>query len=186
MFSARPAHASHSCGRQDLHEPGEHDRVRVHRVHQLPHLGERLRLRRRARREVDVVERHAVGAHDVAEPLVVADHRLQPGGQLAGGDPPEQVVQAVRLLAHEEHGPLGHARVADRPTAAEPGRDLPELRPQLVDVERQRIRAHDLSREEPARVGVGVVARLDDPTPRPGEESGDLRHDAGGIRGSSA
>jgi hypothetical protein len=122
-----------------------------------------------------------VGAHDVAEPLVVADHRLQPGGQLAGGDPSQQVVQAVRLLAHQEHGPLGHAGVADRPAAAEARGHLPELRPQLVDVEGQRLRAHHLAGEEPAGVGVGVVAGLDDPAPRPGEESGDLRHDAGGI-----
>ena len=138
------------------------------RVDELADLGERLVLP--VGGEGDVVERHAVGAHDVAQRVVVADHCFQLGRELAGGDPAEQVVQAVRLLAHQQHRPLGHAGVADRPRAPEGVRDLAEARPQLVDVEGQGAREHDLAREEPPGDGIGVIAGLHDPAACAGEE----------------
>ena len=45
-----------------------------------------------------------------SERVVVADHGVQPHRQLARSDPAEQVVQAVRLLADQQHRPLRHSR----------------------------------------------------------------------------
>ncbi len=192
--------------REDLHEPGEHHGVRIVRVHQLRDLLERRGPPLRVGGERHVVERHAVRAHDALERVVVADHRLQPHGQLAGGDPPEQVVQAVHLLAHQQDRPLRSARVGHRPRDAarcgagapdgvrggrvvavpvagtQLGRDVGEPPPQLVDVERQRVGPHHLPGEEPPALDVGVVSGLDDPTPRRREEPRDAGDDAGGVR----
>ena len=188
MLIARPAPGRAQLRRQDLHEPGQDDRVRVVLLDQVAQLGERLLPGDLARpvarrRELDVVERHVVGPHDPGERLVVADHRGQLDGELVGGHPTEQVVQAVRLLRDQEHGPLADPRVRDRPVRlpAERGGDRRELVPQLVHPERQRVGPHRLAGEEPAGGRVGVVARLDDPAAGLGEKAGDPSDDPGGV-----
>jgi hypothetical protein len=171
--------------RQDLHEAGQHHGVRVAGVDDVGEPGEGLRLAIGvAGGERHVVEGHAVRSDDVAEPVVVADDGGQPDGQLPGRDPAQQVVQAVRLPADQQHRPLGHAGVGHRPpggVAAQLGGDGGEPPAQLRDVVGQRGRAHDLPGEEPAGLRVGVVAGLGDPTAVGGQERRDAGDDPGGV-----
>jgi hypothetical protein len=153
-------------GRQDLHEASQHDRLRPAGVDQLPQLRERGRLLLGlARRERNVVKRDAVRPGHRGQVGVVADDGRHLHVQLAGGDPSQQVVQAVALPGHQDHDPPPRGRVGDLPVAAhrQPVGDGAEPGPQFVQPVRQRLGQDLLPGEEPAGVRVGVVGGLDDP-----------------------
>ncbi len=100
----RPAHAE--FGRQHLHVAGEHDQFGAQALHRLdqPRL-----LGRLARVHRQVVERRAGGLGQVAQILVIGDHRLHRDGQGADAGAVQQVVEAMAEPRHQDHrrGRLG-------------------------------------------------------------------------------
>lgn len=101
--AARQGLAQHR--RQHLHVPRQHDQVDLVLAHQLQHA--RLLLLLGVRRDGQVHKRHVVGCGEGSEVRVVRDDQRHLDGQLAGGLPEEQVVEAVADLGdHDEHAGL--------------------------------------------------------------------------------
>lgn len=99
-------------------------------------------------------------------------------------DAAEQVLQAVTFLGHEDDSLVRCSAVSDAPPSllAELLHNLTERSGDFFQVHVELIRAHGLAGVEPTGLGVGEVVRLGDPRANVGEESGDLRDDAGGVR----
>ncbi|MCO5555083.1 hypothetical protein L7F22_008623 [Adiantum nelumboides] len=172
---------------QHLHEPGEDDRVGGVVVDELADLLERgdlalLAGRVAGRGEGYVVERHPVRGDDRLQRRVVADHAGDLHRQLARPHPAEDVVQAVLVAGHQQHGALADAGVGDAVLTAQLGGDRGEPGAELVDTEGDRRGVDDLAGAEHLRLDVGVVGGLGDRGAELGEERADPRDDAGAVR----
>ena len=100
-----PGHGLAQHRRQHLHVPRQHDQVDLVFAHQLQDA--RLLLLLCVRRDGQVHERHVVGCGEGREVRVVGDDQGHLDGELAGGLPEEEVVEAVADLGdHDQHAGL--------------------------------------------------------------------------------
>ncbi len=102
-------------GGDDLHVPGQHDRVRRVRVDLAPDLVERRRLALVVAGDRDVPERQAEQPGDRLEVGVIADDDADVGRHLLGVPAGQQLVQAVPLLGDQQHHRLPVGAVGDLP-----------------------------------------------------------------------
>ncbi|MCW2578958.1 MAG: purU, partial [Blastococcus sp.] len=116
---ARPYHQAHARGvkfigataelpaqvvGEDLHVAGQHHQVDLLLPHQVEE--DCLRLRLRLARHGDVMEGNAVEVGDALQVGMVGDDGHDVEVELADRVPEEQVVEAVRILAHHDDHPL--------------------------------------------------------------------------------
>ena len=117
-------------------------------------------------------------AGDFAQVVVVRHRQQDVGIEVAHAPPRQQVVEAVRQLAHEQRDPRAVVGEAQRVRHAEP---RPHRLEGLGDFFPRQLEPVELpldSLEEDAALDVGVLVGVDDVAVVAGDEFGHLRHEA--------
>ena len=117
-----------------------------------------------------------------AQRLVVGNNTGDIDAQFAAAPAMQQVVEAVIVLADQQHNALPESGIADLPGHPELFRQSGEARAQFCRIERQRIGADFLAHEKLLRFQIGVVTGFYDPPAMLRDEAAHRRDDADSIR----